>query len=637
MSRKRVRAAAVALGGRRPYFAIASALAVAAVAAAWIAYLFNLPYFLGALNAREVLSGTLGESRTRVAFLHSRHTEAQFVRMGGDYARLLRMWKELLAEQQIAVGIINDNDVERADGLAGYDVVILPATVALTDRALAHLKSFVREGNGLVADWATGTRHADGRWRGWQFLSEVAGIEFLEMVPRNSDQGLLTVLRAESPLVRGLPGGYRLKTFAYNEIVLARSPDPDAYWSYERTPVVRPPHPAPLSSISRGNFGQGRTVWFGFSLDAIRNSLEDRQVLGQIITNALAWAARRPMALLAPWPRGAPLAAVFALDAEEGFPNAVRAAELFRRQGVQGTFFMLSDLAEQHPQVVESAKAAGEIAIHGDTHAPFAGQPAEDQYRRLAKAKASLGQLSREQIISFHPPYETYDESTLAAVAKAELQVLFIRVNDRSSPKIASAGDPPRPILIMPTTYLEDYWAFEGMRLTPAQALEQFKLDLDQAALDTGLYVFAFHTKPPWGLADGERLSHLEELIQYAKGKGAWIARLDAVADWWLARERVGVTVTPVGDTRTILSITNGGPKVLPAQRLDFFPPRTVPPLRMAADRVHRFSFGLPGAGSSVGGVAGSWEQSFVQINDRVRLGLFDLRPGETRTLVVDY
>ena len=167
---------------------------------------------------------------------------------------------------------------------------------------------------------------------------------------------------------------------------------------------------------------------------------------------------------------------------------------------------------------------------------------------------------------------------------------------------------------------------------------EQFKLDLDQAALDTGLYVFAFHTKPPWGLADGERLSHLEELIQYAKGKGAWIARLDAVADWWLARERVGVTVTPVGDTRTILSITNGGPKVLPAQRLDFFPPRTVPPLRMAADRVHRFSFGLPHPAASAdeaGGPRG--EQSFVQVHDRVRLGLFDLRPGETRTLVVDH
>src|SRR3972149_2112765 len=83
MSRERVRAAAVARGGRRPYFAIASGLAVAAVAAAWMAYLFTLPYFLGALNAREVLSGTLGEGRPRVAFLHSRYTEAQFGRVGG--------------------------------------------------------------------------------------------------------------------------------------------------------------------------------------------------------------------------------------------------------------------------------------------------------------------------------------------------------------------------------------------------------------------------------------------------------------------------------------------------------------------------------------------------------------------------
>jgi len=379
-------------------------------------------------------------------------------------------------------------------------------------------------------------------------------------------------------------------------------------------------------------------VWFGLSLDAIRNSLEDRQVLGQIITNALAWAARRPMALLAPWPGGAPLAAVFALDAEDGFLNAVRAAEVFRREGIQGTFFMLSDLAEQHPRVVEAAKATGEIAIHGDTHDAFAGQPAEVQHQRLAKAKAALGQLSREPILSFRPPYEKYDESTLAAVARAGLQVISIRLNDRSSPKIAAVGEPPRPLLIIPSTYLDDYWAFEGLRLTPAQALEQFKGDLDQAALDAGLYIFSFHTTPPWGLAEGDRLSHLEELIQYAKGKGAWIARLDAVADWWLARERVGVTVTPVGDTRTILSITNGGPKVLPAQRLDFFPPRTVPPLRMAADRVHRFSFGLPHPAASAdeaGGPRG--EQSFVQVHDRVRLGLFDLRPGETRTLVVDH
>jgi peptidoglycan/xylan/chitin deacetylase (PgdA/CDA1 family) len=611
---------------------------VAAVAAAWITYLFNLPYFLGALNAREVLNGNHRDSRPRVALLHSRHTEAQFIRVGGDYARVLRIWKELLAEQQITYAVINDSDVERAAGLAGYDVVILPAAVALTERALGHLKRFVREGNGVVADWATGTRDADGQWRGWQFLSEVAGIEILEMVPRNSDQSLLTVLRGESPLVRGLPGGYRLKTFSYNEIVLARSADPDAYWSYERTPLVRPPNPAPLASIARWMYGQGRTVWFGFSVDAIRNSPEDRQVLGQIITNAITWVARRPMALLVPWPRGAPVAAVFALDAEEGFPNTLRAAELFRRQGVQGTFFMLSDVAEHHPQVVELAKAAGEIAVHGDSHVPFAGQPAEVQYRRLAKAKASLAELSRGPILSFHPPYEAYDESTLVAAARTELQILFVRLSDRSSPKIASVGNPPRPLLMLPSIYVDDYWAFQGLGLTPAQALEEFKRDLDQAALDTGLYVFSFHTTPPWGLAEADRLSHLEELIQYAKGKGVWIARLDAVADWWLARGQVGVTLRRASETRTILSVTNKGSKAIPDQRLDFFPPRLLSSLRPAAEKVKRFSFGLPGAGSSVD-VAGAppGEEGFVQKRDRVRLALFNLRPGETRTLVFDH
>jgi len=631
--------ASVFNGRRKAYFLTALGTAVTITAASLLIYLFNLSYFLGPFRFRDLLFGLLGEGRIRVALLESRYTDSYFASVGGNYGRLLHLWKALLDQERISYQVIGDREIERGSVLASYDVVILPAAVALSDTEVQRLKDFVHSGKGLVADWATATRGADGNWRGWQFLQEVAGIEFMEMAPRDPNKSLLSVVRGDSPLGRGLPIGYRLENFSYNEIILARSRDPDAYWSYEQTPVFRPPNPLPLAGITRWIYGKGRTVWFGFSVDSIRNRAEDREVLGKMIANAITWAAHRPMALIAPWPRGAPMAAVFALDSEEQFPNATRVVDLFARANIQGTFFMLSEFAERYPQVVEMAKKTGEIAIHGDTHTPFAGQSLEVQYQRLSKAEESLGKLSGERILSFHPPEERYDENTIAAMARANLQILFTRLKDRSSPKIISVGNPPRPLVIVPQPYLDDHWALEGMKLTPPQALEQFKADLDRATLDAGLYTLSFHTTPPFGLAQENLTSILDEMIRYAKAKGAWITRIDTLAQWWLAREQVNVKATHASDFRTILSITNSGSKTIPALRVDFFPPRMAPTIQVKAEPIYRFFFNPHQAMlSSPEEREGSRQSSFnfTQKHERLVMQLYDLGPGETRTFLVD-
>ena len=140
-------------------------------------------------------------------------------------------------------------------------------------------------------------------------------------------------------------------------------------------------------------------------------------------------------------------------------------------------------------------------------------------------------------------------------------------------------------------------------------------------------------------MAQENLTSILDEMIRYAKAKGAWITRIDTLAQWWLAREQVNVKATHASDFRTILSITNSGSKTIPALRVDFFPPRMAPTIQVKAEPIYRFFFNPHQAMlSSPEEREGSRQSSFnfTQKHERLVMQLYDLGPGETRTFLVD-
>lgn len=98
-------------------------------------------------------------------------------------------------------------------------------------------------------------------------------------------------------------------------------------------------------------------------------------------------------------------------------PNTERILELFEREGVRATFFVLGWVAERFPRLVREIAAAGhEIASHGYHHQLlYTLTPA--QFREDVRAsKALLEQASGSAVLGFRAPSYSIIESSLWAL-----------------------------------------------------------------------------------------------------------------------------------------------------------------------------------------------------------------------------
>lgn len=85
--------------------------------------------------------------------------------------------------------------------------------------------------------------------------------------------------------------------------------------------------------------------------------------------------------------------------------NTRRLLETFARYGVQGTFFTLGYVAEQHPGLVREIQAAGhEVACHGSNHQLIYRQTPDEFRRDVRDAKRRLEDLTGAGVIGYRAP-----------------------------------------------------------------------------------------------------------------------------------------------------------------------------------------------------------------------------------------
>jgi peptidoglycan/xylan/chitin deacetylase (PgdA/CDA1 family) len=80
----------------------------------------------------------------------------------------------------------------------------------------------------------------------------------------------------------------------------------------------------------------------------------------------------------------------------------------------------------------QQAKGLAEIALHGYTHenhagkrrSEFAGSPFEEQLEKIRSGKAHLERIFQRNIVTFVPPFNSYDQHTLRACVQNDIKVL---------------------------------------------------------------------------------------------------------------------------------------------------------------------------------------------------------------------
>ena len=167
-------------------------LGVTAISAGVLVYVLLLESALGAFSIREFYpSSSDRENRPRIAVLASDYTKnlrqpGILDEDGTWYDNLLISWENYLStsDYRSRYDWIDDRLLEQDRRLLRYDVLILPATLALSDLQIERIKLFMEQGGGVFASWKVGFYRPDGSRRGEEMLTEMFGVEVVDEVDR---------------------------------------------------------------------------------------------------------------------------------------------------------------------------------------------------------------------------------------------------------------------------------------------------------------------------------------------------------------------------------------------------------------------------------------------------------------------
>jgi polysaccharide deacetylase family protein (PEP-CTERM system associated) len=133
--------------------------------------------------------------------------------------------------------------------------------------------------------------------------------------------------------------------------------------------------------------------------------------------------------------------------AEARFPQATRAVlDFLSARGVRGTFFVVGEVAEHHPDLVRAVAAGGhELALHGWRHVPLTELDPAQLRADARRGKALLEELGGHGVTGFRAPtFSLVPESRWAVDVLAEAGFTYSSsVLPARSPLF---GDPTVPV-----------------------------------------------------------------------------------------------------------------------------------------------------------------------------------------------
>jgi len=481
-----------------------------------------------------------------------------FTQIGGNYDTLLNPWRQYFKERNVSV-----KELTAAADIGGLNegVLIVPSALALSDAERDAILGFRTRGGSILATWATGTRSGSGEWSGWQLLDSL-GAKVVGEIPKDAESRHLT-LDGESPVSHQQPPGTRIWMGKTTETLLRmtgtnraarfmdwpRIPEPDRKGE---AAITFDELPAPA----------GRSVVYAFA----ETAWESRPFAPHLlIDDTLRWLSREPIIVKANWPQGKSAAQIIEMDTEQGFENASAFAQQMQSIGYRSTFYVLTSVGVQYPDLLRTLARDFEVGYHGDVHTSFKDLTPTAQEQRLLTMKSEmasvLGDVSK--ITGFRAPTEGYDKITEQLIHKLGIRHHAAdpnRLEGRVPAIVKMDGVPVEDsLVVIPRTQRDDinlYWErLDVPQLTQA-LIDDFDLAVDSRSLGF-LSVHSQNFGPDSVLLQAmpEFLAHLQK-----RRSGLWLATGTEIADWWRDRERIALSSAPVG-RRLDFNITIKGDK----------------------------------------------------------------------------
>jgi len=597
-------------------------------------YYFILRGIYGRFDTSEILPNSniiedfLFGKEPEVAILYSKYTE-NTLPVGSTWLNdNISTWKKFLDNLNLKYEIISDQKIENGD-YKKYRLIVLPGTKSLSEKEALQIKKYLENGGSVFATGGIGSYSNDGKWRGWEFINQVFGVQFSHELKPDEFSKIHTIC-GSLPITANIPTGFPLKIATWDrpmavEVLDPRTTQVSFWYNYRMDDGLVREEIKKSAGIAYGNFGKGRFMWMGFELNSIIGVQEDYIYFERLFNNSIKWLMYFPIAYVRDWPTGYEAAAIVAPVLTNDVNNINNVLPIMKNEGISATFFVDPTIAENNKELIRKISSYGEIAALVDIgylasiNDKFNKlNPYAEQLQKLNSAKEKLEKISSSSVSGFLPYYGLFDQNTLNAVINSNYKyVLTDSLTDRSVPKTIIRGD--KRIVTMTKTARDDYEIIRDFGLTlPEFQFYTYQEDLDRVLFEGGMYILKLHTEYQ---CRSDYANVLRDVIKDLKKKKFWIATATEIQKWYEKRDYIEIKADRRGKTRVALKVSNPGIESINNLVIDL-------DLNDYAQNIAIGSEIIGTKTASVKHTAGS---------QMVYLYIDDLKPGESRQYYIDY
>lgn len=568
-------------------------------------------------------------SDIKVGVLYSKYTENMLVPEGNTWLNdNVSTWETFLKSSRISYTLISDQTIELGKHY-DYDIIVLPGSKALSDKENSEIKKYLDRGGSVFATGGTSTFDNSGKWRGWDFFTEVYGLKFSkEIKPEEYYQ--VHTLRGNLPVTAGIPTGYTLKIATwdrpiYAEIFEPRTIQASFWYDFRREAGLVREEVRKSAGIAYGSYGRGRYIWYGFEINSIVGKQEDYIYFDKLFRNCINWLSYEPTAFVKDWPGQYDAAAIFIPTVTENGGNISNINTIVNNYKIRPTIFIDAATLDENSGIVKRAASLGEVGAIvdvgyiesiNDTINQLFDKNA--QITVVKRTQYNFGKVTKAPIKGIMPLYGFYDENTLQSMSKFDFDFIITdSLTDRSVPKVIIRDE--KPILLITKTARDDYEIIRDYGLTDLEFQKYtYEEDIDRVAFEGGLYVLKVHTdyqlRPEYARV-------IPELFKYMKSKNMWITDINELKQWWLKRGGIEIKFDTRSKRRIAVEVSNPVSNKEDSYVVEVYVNKNIKDIRISSDIINTK---LP-------------KSNFDPSAQTLYLHVDKLKSGESRSFLIDF
>ena len=504
--------------------------------------------------------------KANIGILYSQYTKNLLPNNGDWLNENIKTWEKYLDAIGFDHEIINDSSIELGRHYK-YDLIILPGTKSLSEREIIQIKKYLDGGGSIFATGGIASYSEDGKWRGWNFFSEVFGIKFTKEISTDETSKIHTI-RSGLPITANVPTGFPLRVATWDhpmavEVLDPRTTQVSFWYNYRLQKGLVRNKIKKSAGVVFGKYGEGRFVWMGFEINSILGSHDDYLYFDRLFQNSVHWLTYTPIAYVRDWPSGYNAAAVITPVLSNHPENLDSLLKILKAENIKSTFLIEPGNIYEYSKYISKLKSYGELAaivnigyLSSSIDTANKLSSLKIQTEKFVNAKNKLETAARTKIFGALPYYGLYDQNTLKALIHAGYKyVLSDSLSDRSVPKTIIRGK--ERIFSMAQTSKDDYEVIRDFGLTDVGFQKYtYQEDIDRTLFESGMYIFKIHTDYQ---AKPEFIGVVKDVIDNLKQKRFWITTCEEIQKWYAKRSYVEIRVDKRGERRVALTISNPG------------------------------------------------------------------------------